>query len=114
MTGGLPESLPARGSITCVTDPIRITPGRCYTNLALYKSGGMADHVESAAYFDVESENIYGHGTIPERQWVLTVIGQEWNVKATRELIDQVEGLLGRDSVQIIYGAPPSVRVAAY
>jgi lipopolysaccharide transport system ATP-binding protein len=80
MTGGLPESLPARGSLTCVTDPIRITPGRCYVNLALYKSGGMADHVEYAAYFDVESENIYGHGTIPERQWVLTVIGQQWNV----------------------------------
>jgi hypothetical protein len=40
----------------------------------------MADHVEYAATFDVESENIYGHGQIPERQWVLTVIGQRWEV----------------------------------
>jgi lipopolysaccharide transport system ATP-binding protein len=82
MTGGLPETLPAKGSLTCVTDPIRVTPGRCYVNLAMYKSGGMADHVEYAAYFDVESENIYGHGTIPQRQWVLTVIGQQWVVNA--------------------------------
>jgi lipopolysaccharide transport system ATP-binding protein len=82
MTGGLPETLHAKGSLTCVTDPIRVTPGRCYVNLAMYKSGGMADHVEYAAYFDVESENIYGHGTIPQRQWVLTVIGQQWLVSA--------------------------------
>ena len=80
MVGGLPETLPAKGSLTCVTDPIRITPGLCYLNMALYKSGGMADHVEYAAYFDVESENIYGHGKIPERNWVLCVVGQEWKV----------------------------------
>jgi lipopolysaccharide transport system ATP-binding protein len=82
--GGLPETLPARGSLTCVTDPIRVTPGRCYLNLALYKSSGMADHVEYAAYFDVESENLYGHGSIPERQWVLCLIGQEWTVGEER------------------------------
>ena len=41
-------------------------------------------------------------------------LGQEWNVKATRELIDQMEALLGRDSVQIIYGAPQSMSMAAY
>jgi lipopolysaccharide transport system ATP-binding protein len=82
VVGGLPETLPAKGSLTCVTDPIRITPGRCYLNLALYKSSGMADHVEYAAYFDVESENIYGHGTIPERSWVLCVVGQQWKVTA--------------------------------
>jgi lipopolysaccharide transport system ATP-binding protein len=87
MIGGLPETLPPRGSLTCVTDPIRVTPGRCYVNLAMYKSGGMADHVECAAYFDVESENIYGHGTIPERQWVLTVIGQQWKVNDEETLV---------------------------
>jgi lipopolysaccharide transport system ATP-binding protein len=80
VVGGLPEQMPAKGSLTCTTDPIRLTPGRCYVNLALYKSSGMADHVEYAAYFDVESENVYGHGTIPERGWVLTVMGQQWKV----------------------------------
>ena len=41
-------------------------------------------------------------------------LGQEWNVKPTRELIDQMEGLMGHDSVQIVYGAPSSVSQAAY
>jgi DNA polymerase III subunit alpha len=40
-------------------------------------------------------------------------LGPEWNVKPTRELIDQVEGLVGRDRVQIIYGAPPSISHSA-
>lgn len=80
VSGGFPESLPAKGSITCVTEPIRLTPGRCYVNLALYRGTGLSDHVETAAYFDVESENIYGHGHIPERQWVLSVIEQGWSV----------------------------------
>jgi DNA polymerase-3 subunit alpha len=40
-------------------------------------------------------------------------LGQEWNVKPTRELIDQMEGFVGRDSVQIIYGPPPSIGHAA-
>ncbi len=78
--GGLPETLPAKGSLTCITDPIRITPGRCYVNLGVSKSGGISDLVECAAYFDVESENLYGHGTIPERQFVMCVIDQKWTV----------------------------------
>jgi DNA polymerase III subunit alpha len=40
-------------------------------------------------------------------------LGQDWNVKPTRELIDQVEGLIGRDGVQIVYGPPPSLAQAA-
>ena len=33
-------------------------------------------------------------------------LGSEWNVRASRELLEQLEGLMGRDSVQVIYGAP--------
>ncbi len=33
-------------------------------------------------------------------------LGPEWNVRASRELLEQLEGLMGRDSVQVIYGAP--------
>jgi DNA polymerase-3 subunit alpha len=33
-------------------------------------------------------------------------LGQEWNVRASRELLEQLEGLMGRGSVQVIYGAP--------
>ncbi|HYE19896.1 MAG TPA: ABC transporter ATP-binding protein [Tepidisphaeraceae bacterium] len=78
--GGLPDTLPARGRVTCVTDAIRITPGRCYVNVALHKLGGISDQVETAAYFDVESENLYGQGRIPERQVVMCVIDQQWSV----------------------------------
>ncbi len=78
--GGLPETLPAKGSLSVVTDTIRITPGRCYVNAALYKAGGNADHVEYAAFFDVESENIYGYGTLPERRVVQSIISQNWTV----------------------------------
>jgi DNA polymerase-3 subunit alpha len=40
-------------------------------------------------------------------------LGKDWNVKPTRELIDQMESLVGRDSVQIIYGPPPAITQAA-
>ena len=33
-------------------------------------------------------------------------LGSEWNVRASRELLEQLEGLMGRGSVQVIYGAP--------
>jgi DNA polymerase-3 subunit alpha len=33
-------------------------------------------------------------------------LGAEWNVRASRELLEQLEGLMGRGSVQVMYGAP--------
>jgi DNA polymerase-3 subunit alpha len=35
-------------------------------------------------------------------------LGREWNVRASRELLEQLEGLLGRGSLQVFYGAPPA------
>jgi DNA polymerase-3 subunit alpha len=32
--------------------------------------------------------------------------GSQWNVRASRELLEQLEGLLGRGAVQVIYGGP--------
>jgi len=34
-------------------------------------------------------------------------LGEEWTVRASRELLEQLEGLLGRDAVQVLYAAPP-------
>jgi DNA polymerase-3 subunit alpha len=34
-------------------------------------------------------------------------LGEEWTVRAGRELVEQLEGLLGRDAVQVVYGPPP-------
>jgi lipopolysaccharide transport system ATP-binding protein len=78
--GGLGDTLPARGSVTCVTDPIRLTPGRCVVDLELWKSGSIADELPHAATFDVESSDFYGTGIVPERGWALCVLPQRWEV----------------------------------
>jgi DNA polymerase III subunit alpha len=40
-----------------------------------------------------------------EATGALTLDGQ-WSVRASRELLEQIEGLVGRDGVQVLYGAP--------
>ena len=76
----LPDELPAEGSIVCHTDPINLTPGRCYVNVALKKSGGMADYVQHAAAFDVEADDAFGLRHTPTRDWVLGLIRQQWQL----------------------------------
>jgi len=41
-------------------------------------------------------------------------LGQEWAVRVSRELLEQLEGLLGRDAVQVIYAAPAPAAAAAF
>ena len=36
------------------------------------------------------------------------VLGAEWNVRPARELIDHLEGLVGREGVRLFYGAAPA------
>ena len=38
--GSLPNLLPAQGKLTCVTEPINLTAGRCYINVSLDARGG--------------------------------------------------------------------------
>lgn len=79
--GGLPETLPQKGVVTCETDgPINLTPGRCFINLGVQKAGVMADYVQYATIFDVEPEDVYGSGKIPSRQRVMGLIKQKWTV----------------------------------
>ncbi|MBV9724669.1 MAG: DNA polymerase III subunit alpha, partial [Gammaproteobacteria bacterium] len=35
-------------------------------------------------------------------------LGEQWSVRASRELLEQLEGWLGRESVQVLYGAAPA------
>jgi DNA polymerase-3 subunit alpha len=35
-------------------------------------------------------------------------LGAEWNVRASRELLEQLEGLLGSGALQVLYAAPPA------
>jgi lipopolysaccharide transport system ATP-binding protein len=76
--GGLPEVLPPEGDVTCVTEPINLTAGRCYVNLALFKGGAIADYIQYAAWFDIEAEDVYGSGKLPGRDWVLCVLRHKW------------------------------------
>jgi len=78
-TNDLPEVLPPEGQVTCVTEPLYITPGRCFINLALLKGGMRADYIEHAAYFDVEAHDIYGSGKLPERNWVVCLRKYTWS-----------------------------------
>jgi len=77
--GGIPETLPARGVVTCRTEPINLTPGRCYINLALFRGTAMADHIEQAASFDVEADKFYRTGRVPAREWVLCLLQHRWS-----------------------------------
>ena len=76
--GGIPEVLPAGGVATCTTDPINLTPGRCYINLALFRGTALADHIEQAASFDVEADEFYSTGRVPPREWVLCLLKHKW------------------------------------
>ena len=78
--GKLPETLPPIGVVECVTEPINLTAGRCFANLALFKSTTQTDYIQHAAYFDVEAEDLYGSGKIPPRDWVLCILGHQWSL----------------------------------
>jgi hypothetical protein len=33
-------------------------------------------------------------------------LGPDWTVRASRELLEKLEGLVGRGGVQVVYGSP--------
>jgi lipopolysaccharide transport system ATP-binding protein len=79
-TGDLPDVIPACGAVVCETEPIKLTPGRCYVNLEVRKGDAKADAVEDAAQFDVEAEDFYPTGRMPGRDRVMAVIRQQWSI----------------------------------
>jgi len=81
-TGGLPDTLPTQGTVTCITGPLHLTAGRCSLNIALFSSGTMADYVQHAAEFDVEPEDFYGTGRIHGREWMIGLIHHRWSLVA--------------------------------
>jgi lipopolysaccharide transport system ATP-binding protein len=74
-----PETLPQEGTVTCYTEPIHVTPGRCFVNLRLQKGLADADYIQHAASFDVEPRDVDGSGKMPERNWMLTLIKHQWS-----------------------------------
>jgi lipopolysaccharide transport system ATP-binding protein len=78
-SGGLPELLPAEGSIRCTTEAINLTPGRCYVDVQLCHGTATADLVEHTTEFDVESSDFYGTGRLPSREWGPSLIRYSWD-----------------------------------
>jgi lipopolysaccharide transport system ATP-binding protein len=76
----LPETLPPEGVVTCETDPINLTPGRCIVHLELLKGNVRADYVPHAGVFDVAHDDVFGTGMVPPRGWVRYVLGQRWRL----------------------------------
>jgi lipopolysaccharide transport system ATP-binding protein len=76
--GGLPETLPPCGLVTCLTDPINLTPGRCYVHLELLKGNVQADYIPYAGHFEVEADDIFGTGMFPPREYALCILGHKW------------------------------------
>jgi lipopolysaccharide transport system ATP-binding protein len=75
---GLPEVLPATGTLTCVTGPLAVTPGVCYVLFSVIRGGVTADLVDNVAAFDVAPEDMYGLGRLPPRDAAVAVVDQQW------------------------------------
>jgi lipopolysaccharide transport system ATP-binding protein len=78
MGGGLPDVLPPIGYVSCMTEPINLTPGRCMVHLEVLKGNARADYVPYAASFDVEPDSSSA-GT-PPREWAMCLLGHTWQV----------------------------------
>ena len=78
-TGGLPEILAEVGTVYCTTDPINLTPGRCFVNLRLLRGGIESDYIQHAANFDVELDDSHGIGSLPTRDWVICLLKNKWS-----------------------------------
>lgn len=74
----LPAELPAEGTVTCITEPINLTAGRCFVELELFKGGALVDHIQRAGSFDVEADHFHTRGKIPQRDWVLGLLQHRW------------------------------------
>jgi homopolymeric O-antigen transport system ATP-binding protein len=61
----------------CMIDELTLVPGRYRVDVAVYGRGHLQDHLEGAAFFDVEPGTIRGR-QIPERPTGDTVIPHEW------------------------------------
>ncbi|HOP47873.1 MAG TPA: ABC transporter ATP-binding protein [Desulfobacteraceae bacterium] len=81
LTGELPDTLSASGFVTCITNPINITPGLYIVNLSVWVGGERADRVQHAYEFNVEADDFYGTGKWISRQESLCLLKQEWRVE---------------------------------
>lgn len=78
--GGLPEVIPSKGNVICLTEPINITPGRCYVDICIFRAEIQADSIDNAGYFDVFPDDFYGTGKLPDRESAMSLVRHRWVV----------------------------------
>ena len=71
--------LAEHGTVTAITDPINLTPGPCYLNIALMSDDTMVDYLQHAAKFTVSGTDSHDSGFVPTRDWVLCVLKHQWS-----------------------------------
>ena len=79
---GLPEVLPPTGKIVCIIEDLYLTPGRCTTDIQFKRGMTTTDEIEHAAYFDVETGDVYGSGKLPLREEAFYLPKYEWTCKS--------------------------------
>jgi lipopolysaccharide transport system ATP-binding protein len=79
LEGGLPPVIPARGTLTCVTDPIRLTPGACGLMVGIDQQGSLADGIEYAGVFDVEPDGFFA-ARVPLRSEAAALLHHNWSL----------------------------------
>jgi lipopolysaccharide transport system ATP-binding protein len=77
--GGLPDELPAEGEVVCETEPLMVSPGRCYVDVKLRQGTELIDYVGNAGAFDVEEHDVPQVGEVPTRKWAMYVVSQSWS-----------------------------------
>ena len=81
VTGGIPQTISGKATIQCCTEPINMTAGRCYVNIAVFDNGNLADHVVNAGYFTVEDTDFFGNGRSIQRSWMPRLLKHHWEVQ---------------------------------
>jgi lipopolysaccharide transport system ATP-binding protein len=76
----LPETLPGCGTLVCVTEPIRLTPGTCGLMVGVHRGATLADGVEFAGAFDVQPDAFFASGRLPLRAEALGLLDHTWRL----------------------------------
>ena len=81
----MPEVLPARGSVVCVTEPLRLTPGTCGLMVGVHRGPVLADGIEFAGAFDVQPDGVFDSGRVPLRSEAVGLLSNRWMLSGPKD-----------------------------
>jgi len=73
-----PRSLPACGTLTCISESLNITAGELYANIAIFEGGDLQDHLKNAISIVVEEGAILESPVRFSRKDCLVIMRHEW------------------------------------